>query len=205
MNTEAHAENFELLVAPPSTWALRAWLVLKLANCPFTTNAISHDTLMDKAAMSTYSDTGLVPVLKRGNLIIHDSLAIAEFVNELFPQQKLYPADQAQRAQARSLVAELHSGFSAIRTQMPFFIGEPKTASIDGSAQHQLERLQQCWTQAQAPFYFVEAGIVDAFYAVMAARLFRYQIHFKGCAGDYQRRLLDWPLLQEGLQSQTQW
>jgi glutathione S-transferase len=205
MNNNVNNSGFELIVAPPSTWALRAWLVLKLTGTNFKTAPVSHETLLDKVSMAAYSDTGLVPVLNHGGHKIHDSLAIAEYLHELFPDAELYPKDQHLRAHARSLVAELHSGFTAIRTQLPFFIGEPKQGETNEAVQRELKRLANCWAGAALPYYFDKPGIVDAFYGVMAARLYRYQIKLGGPAGAYRQSLLDWDLLQKGLEDQTRW
>ncbi len=197
--------EFELVVAPPSTWALRAWLTLKLCGVPFHLQNVSHDFLLDKPRMLQLSDTGLVPVLIHNGLKIHDSLAIAEYLHELFPNKQLYPGNRHLRAQARSLVAELHSGFTALRTQLPFFIGEPKSGLVDANGKNELRRLSECWANATLPFYFAEPGVVDAFYAVMAARLYRYQITVEASAEPYFQSLLRWNLLQEGLADQAGW
>ena len=205
MSTPPRTPGLELIVAPPSTWALRAWLILKLSGEPFKTTAITREVLLDKVKMAAYSDTGLVPVLNHNGHRIHDSLAIAEYLHEMFPHTGLYPEDQILRAQARALVAELHAGFQSIREQLPFFIGEPKSAPKDIAIEQDLQRLSQCWAAARLPYYFDKPGIIDAFYAVMAARLYRYQIKLDGPAGAYRQSLLDWPLLQEGLNDQRQW
>lgn len=203
MSTQS--DQLELIVAPPSTWALRAWLVLKLASANFKTVPVSRDILLDKVAMAKYSDTGLVPVLNDRHLRIHDSLAIAEYCHELFPAAELYPRDQQIRAQARSLTAEVHSGFVQTRTLLPFFIGEPKPYTPAPDIASELQRLENCWANAQDAFYFGKPGIIDAFYGVMAARLVRYGIQLEGEAGRYQATLWNWDLLQEGLADQARW
>lgn len=195
---------YELVVAKPSTWSLRAWLALKLAGLDFKTKSVSQQVLYDKTKMHSFSATGLVPILHGDNLSIHDSLAIAEFANELKPDKNLWPNDFNQRAEARSLVAEIHSGFVEIRTHLPFFIGERKHYQLY-SLTKELDRLSTIWSEAQRPFYFDQAGIIDGFYAVMAARLYAYKIELKGSAGEYQRSLIQWPLLKEGLAEMEGW
>ncbi len=197
-------QNFQLIVAKPSTWSLRAWLCLKLADISFATQSVSHQTLEDKVAMQAHSETGLVPALNTDDFSLHDSLAIAELANELKPEAMLWPNEQILRARARALVCEMHSGFSEIRTQLPFFLGERKRYQLF-SVKNELKRLENIWAQAQGNFYYSQAGIIDAFYAVMAARLYAYQIDLNGKAGDYQQSLLAWPLLQEGLATMETW
>lgn len=137
---------------------------------------------------------------------VHDSLAIAEYIHELCPDRQLYPASQAERALARSLCAELHAGFRQIRTLLPFFLGAPTRSEPPVEAVGELARLQEVWSQARGSFYFVEAGIVDAFYAVMAYRLASYGILLPDQAGAYQQVLLSWPLWQEILlKARLQW
>ena len=205
MNINNTLADYELIVSSPSTWALRAWICLKLCGVEFITTSVSRDVLTDKTLMADYSDTGLVPVLNHGGLKVHDSLSIAEFVAEQFPTAHLYPADINKRAQARSLVAEVHSGFGCIRTELPFFIGAPRPTITSAAVVAELKRLSVCWDNATLPFYFDAPGIVDAFYSVMAARLHRYQVPLKSGAKNYQQSLLDWPLLQEGLAAQLEW
>ncbi|MGL4892271.1 MAG: glutathione S-transferase, partial [Aeromonas veronii] len=119
---------------------------------------------------------------------------------------QLYPVSLAERALARSLCAELHAGFRQIRSLLPFFLGAPTRIDPPVEAVGELARLQEIWSQARGPFYFGEAGIVDAFYAVMAYRLASYGILLPGQAGVYQQALLSWPLWQETLlKARLQW
>ena len=147
-----------------------------------------------------------MPWLDDGELRIHDSLAIAEYIHECCPERHLYPVDKAERALARSLCAELHAGFRQIRTLLPFFLGAPTQSEPPVEVIDELARLQTLWSQARGPFYFDEASILDAFYAVMAYRLASYGISLPGQAGAYQQALLAWPLWQETLlRARLQW
>ena len=156
--------------------------------------------------MKRTAPAGLVPWLDDGELRIHDSLAIAEYLHELCPARHLYPTDRAERAKARSLCAELHAGFGQIRSRLPFFLGAPTQSEPPVETIGELARLQTIWSQARGRFYFEEAGILDAFYAVMAYRLASYGISLPGQAGAYQQALLAWPLWQETLvKARLQW
>src|SRR4051812_15119443 len=100
-----------------SSWSIRAHLVLARSGLPFREELVLLDQPDTAAQLAKLSPTGRVPVLRDGELVIPDSLAIAEYVAELAPQARLWPADRALRAQARAAAAEMHSGFSALRTE----------------------------------------------------------------------------------------
>ena len=194
----------QLVVGDLSTWSLRAWLCLKLAGIRFDEIVIQMDAADYKAQILVYSDTGLVPVFIQGDQKIQDSLAIAEFANEQ-STGSLLPEDAGQRALARSLMAELHSGFMALRSQCPFGL-QPMVEHYDSElVADDVARLQHLWSNAASPYYFSHPGMVDAFYAVMAGRLALYDIWLTGDAGRYQKSLLAWQLYQDGMTAMASW
>ncbi|WP_429166035.1 glutathione S-transferase N-terminal domain-containing protein [Aeromonas rivipollensis] len=195
-----------LTVGTGSTWAMRASLVLAMSGLEWQEQVFDLEDTKALARLKRTAPAGLVPWLDDGELRIHDSLAIAEYLHELCPARHLYPVDRAERALARSLCAELHSGFGQIRSRLPFFLGAPTQSEPPVETLGELARLQTLWSQARGPFYFEEAGILDAFYAVMAYRLASYGIGLPGQAGVYQQALLAWPLWQETLvKARLQW
>ena len=195
-----------LTVGTGSTWAMRAALVLGLSGLEWQEQVFDLKDAKALQRLKRVAPAGLVPWLDDGELRIHDSLAIAEYLHERCPARRLYPADRAERALARSLCAELHSGFGQIRSRLPFFLGEHTSGEPPVETIDELARLQALWSQARGPFYFGEAGIIDAFYAVMAYRLASYGIQLPGQAGVYQQSLLDWPLWQAQLvKARLQW
>ena len=195
-----------LTVGTGSTWAMRAALVLTMSGLEWQEQVFDLEDAKALQRLKRVSPTGLVPWLDDGELRIHDSLAIAEYLHELCPERRLYPQDRAQRALARSLCAELHSGFGQIRSRLPFFLGAPTQCEPPVETIGELARLQTLWAQARGAFYFEEAGIIDAFYAVMAYRLASYGIQLPGQAGAYQQALLAWPLWQAQLvKARLQW
>ena len=99
-----------------STWSFRPWLVLKQAEIPFEEELISFNAPDFKARVLPISPSGRVPALVDGNLVVWDSLAIVEYLAEKFPDRRLWPADPGRRAVARSLCAEMHSGFQLLRS-----------------------------------------------------------------------------------------
>ena len=184
-----------LISGTDSTWSLRAWLCARVAG--FEPNVIRIDlTASDyKRQILMYSPAGLVPVLIHEDNVIHDSLAIAEYLNEL-SDGKLYPQNRSDRALARSLCAEMHSGFPHIRETCPFTQEEvgPLTEP-DEMTSSELGRLSEIFASAHLPFMLSAPSAVDAFYAVMARRLTHYGVMLEGKAGEYQRSLDDWSLL----------
>ncbi|WP_421174426.1 glutathione S-transferase N-terminal domain-containing protein [Aeromonas enteropelogenes] len=195
-----------LTVGTGSTWAMRAALVLAMSGLEWQVLVFDLDDAAALARLKRQAPAGLVPWLDHDGVRVHDSLAIAEYIHELCPDRQLYPPSLAERALARSLCAELHAGFRQIRTLLPFFLGAPTRVDPPVEAIGELARLQEIWGQARGPFYFGEAGIIDAFYAVMAYRLASYGIQLPGLAGEYQKALLAWPLWQETLvKARLQW
>ncbi|WP_429048027.1 glutathione S-transferase N-terminal domain-containing protein [Aeromonas hydrophila] len=195
-----------LTVGTGSTWAMRAALVLAMSGLEWQEQVFDLEDAKELQRLKRLAPAGLVPWLDHDGVRVHDSLAIAEYLHELCPARRLYPEARAERALARSLCAELHAGFRQIRTLQPFFLGAPTRSEPPVEAIGELARLQTIWSQARGPFYFGEAGILDAFYAVMAYRLASYGIQLPGQAGAYQQALLAWPLWQQTLvKARLQW
>ncbi len=195
-----------LTVGTGSTWAMRAALVLAMSGLEWQEQVFDLEDAKELQRLKRLAPAGLVPWLDHDGVRVHDSLAIAEFLHELCPARRLYPEARAERALARSLCAELHAGFRQIRTLLPFFLDAPTRSEPPVEAIGELARLQTIWPQARGPFYFGEAGILDAFYAVMAYRLASYGIQLPGQAGAYQQALLAWPLWQQTLvKARLQW
>ena len=188
----------KLVVGTASTWSMRAWICLKLADVDFDEFVIDLATESYPKQLQQHSLSKLVPVLQLANLQIHDSLAIAEYINEL-ADYPLYPNDINERAIGRSLAAELHSGFSTLRNECPFSFDKVIATVISPAIATEVARLECIWSEAKGEFYFEQAGIVDAFYSVLAYRLASYGITLEGRAGQYQQRLLQWPLFKQAI------
>ena len=122
-----------------------------------------------------------MPVLRHGDLVIHDSLAICEYVAELFPDAQLWPRDQAARALARALAAEMHSGFAALRRDMPMDLrggkaGQGHTPAALADAATIMARWRAALGRSGGPFLFGGFGIVDAMFAPVVTRLSTYGV-----------------------------
>lgn len=193
-----------LICGTESTWSLRAWMCAHLVGVSFEEQVIPLGAAGYKAELLKHSDTGLVPVLDTGEYKIHDSLAICEYLNEI-SGGALLPARLEDRARARSLCAELHAGFPAIRTQCPFSSRTSGVLPESDNIAAELKRLEDIFTGARLPYMFDKAGMVDAFYAIMAYRLQSYDVLLAGKAGEYQRSLLDWDLLKAAVARAIGW
>ncbi|MFG0886136.1 glutathione S-transferase [Vibrio sp. CJQ_6] len=195
----------EMLVGTGSTWSLRAWMCSRLAKVELDVSVVDLSGSDYKKQLSVQSPSGLVPALTVDGTVIHDSLAIAEYFNEL-ADGALYPRDALQRAVARSLCAEMHSGFMALRRLCPFSLEpvEPLTEPTP-ELEADIARATAVFVQAQLPFMFEEAGVVDTFYAVLAFRLQSYGVALEGKAGEYQQSLLEWPLTKDAVVEALRW
>lgn len=200
----------KLIVGTESTWSLRVWICLQLANIKVTEEVIDLSSVDYKAKILEHSPTGLVPAFIDGNIEIYDSLAITEYINES-ADGCLYPINVKQRALARSLCAEMHSGFINLREQFSFTLQgiaqnlAAQNPVLSDDIKKELNRIEAIFESATLPFMFERAGAVDAFYAILAFRLKSYGIMLKGKAGEYQQSLLDWQLLNKAIYQAQRW
>lgn len=186
-----------------STWSLRPWLVLKRTGAGFTETLVPlREVETSTTEILKHSPSGLVPVLKDGDLTIWDSLAICEYLAERFPDAKLWPAAPADRALARAATAEMHSGFGSLRGECPMDLSLMTKADLSEPTQVNVRRLVALWSslleRSGGPFLFGEWGIVDAFFTPVATRFRSYGILLDdygdtGQAGRYVDRLLQTP------------
>lgn len=185
-----------------STWSLRPWLALRKAGAQFT------ETLVDlrqgeatQGQIAPHSPFGQVPVLKDGDLLIWDSLAICEYVAERFPGARLWPEDPAARAQARAACALMHSGFSALRSACPMALDQaPSGIEVTEALAADLQRLATLWDlmldRHGGPFLAGSWSIADAFFTPVASRLRTYELALTDFGGGpdadaYGARLLE--------------
>jgi len=195
----------ELVVGTDSTWSLRVWICLQIVNVKATDVVIDLADADYKSKILQHSPTGLVPAFIDGNIEIHDSLAITEYLNE-GAQGALYPDSVKQRAFARSLCAEMHSGFMGLRQQFPFTLkADSKNPPLSDQVKQEIARIESIFESAELPYMFEFAGAVDAFYAILAFRLKNYGISLKGKAGEYQHSLLKWDLLKQAIVRAQEW
>lgn len=171
-----------------SSWSMRPWVLLRQAGIPFEEVLARFDSFDAdshfKATIAGISPTGKVPVLVDGNLAIWDTLAIAEYLAETYPEKHLWPQDKTARARARSVCAEMHSGFTALRGACPMNIEAhlPEVGALiwrdKPAVRADVQRLVDMWTglleQHGGPMLFGAFTIADAFYAPVCMRLHSY-------------------------------
>ncbi len=195
-----------------STWSLRPWLVLRQAGVPFTETlvrlrALSSPTTGDAAAAAG-SPSRLVPALKDGDLVIWDSLAICEYLAERFPQAALWPIDPVSRAAGRSAVAEMHSGFAALRQECPMDLSQTSSVTLSPDAEENLHRIGQLWGELLSrfggPFLLGHWSIADAYYTPVATRIRGYDLKVDGVTRDYVDRLLTMPAFMQWQREATE-
>ncbi|WP_343698667.1 glutathione S-transferase family protein [Caulobacter sp.] len=182
-----------------STWSLRPWLALKRAGIPFTEILVTlRQGEATSAEIGKISPSKLAPALKDGDLVVWDSLAICEYLAEKYPEAKLWPADPALRALARSAAAEMHSGFQALRGECPMALDEaPRKLELSEGTQKDVRKIVERWEQLLArsggPFLLGEWSITDAFFTPVASRFRTYGVDLSGDAKAYAERLLTTP------------
>lgn len=187
-----------------SSWSLRPWLLLKQAGIPFREQYIPIRSEAWQSRILDLSPSGKVPALIHGDVRAWDSLAICEYLAERFPENQLWPAAITARAEARSVSAEMHSGFQALRQNMFMNIRRRMpTRGRTPEALADIDRIVAIWNDCRArhgsggPFLFGAFSIADAMYAPIALRFETYAVQTKGAAGDYAQTLLALPALQE--------
>ncbi|MDP1626326.1 glutathione S-transferase family protein [Parvibaculum sp.] len=190
------APEFELVIGDKnwSSWSLRPWLLMRQAGIPFQETSIRLRSPDTKSQILVHSPTGFVPALKWRGVVIGDSLAICETIADLFPGKKLWPKDALARALARSACSEMHSGFQAIRRDMPMAVlerhnGEGHTEEALASARRVIElwralrgRFGRQATEDQG-FLFGHFTVADAMFAPVVTRFETYGVNL-GALGD---------------------
>ncbi|ROL63139.1 glutathione S-transferase [Pseudomonas chlororaphis] len=189
-----------------SSWSLRPWLALRAADVAFETLLIKLDEPDTRANILRHCPTGKVPALRLDDLLIHDSLAICEYVAETWPDAGLWPADARLKALARSACAEMHSGFVPLRSQLSFGVGTGESAGpLNDDTQADIQRIFALWRQlltlsGSEQFLCGTFGVVDAMFAPVVLRLRRYGVAVPTELAGYVQQVLEYPPLQQWLQ-----
>jgi glutathione S-transferase len=190
-----------------SSWSMRPWVLMKQAGIAFDEVTIPFDGMEAdspfRIELAKISPAGRVPVLVDEGLAIWDTLAIAEYVAEKFPAVQLWPVDQRVRARARSVVAEMHSGFGAMRGAFGMNIEASlpeigaKVLREQAPVRADVARVVQMWTellaQSGGPLLFGRFSVADAFYAPVVMRFLTYGVPVPGPIAAYMDRVLALP------------
>jgi glutathione S-transferase len=187
-----------------SSWSLRPYLVLAHAQAEFHTETIVLDREDSKQHMLRVNPAGKVPVLHHDDVVIWDSLAICEYVAELFPAAELWPRDRTARARARSLAAEMHSGFVALRRDMPMDVCASKPGvGHTPEALADARRVMAIWREGLAasggPYLFGTFSIADAMFAPVTTRFATYGVELDATARAYVDTIAALPAMRTWL------
>jgi glutathione S-transferase len=188
-----------------SSWSMRPWLALRANNIAFDEVFIPLYTgAADKQRILSFTHSGKVPALIDGDVTIWDSLAIIEYAAEKFPEARLWPENRAHRAHARSISAEMHSGFAALRNECGMNLHRPVGAiALSDQAHADIARIEQIWLECRArhgasgPFLFGAFGGADAMFAPVVHRFRTYAIPVAAEAKAYMETMLSLPAFQE--------
>ncbi|MGK9165498.1 glutathione S-transferase family protein [Inquilinus limosus] len=191
-----------------SSWSLRPWLALVHHGVPFEEILIPLYREGSKEAILRHSPSGKVPALIDGGTTVWDSLAILEYLAERFPERDLWPRDPARRALARSISAEMHSGFASLRSELPMDLAPPDLGrSRSDATEADIARVSTIWRQcraaagAQGPFLFGAFGAADCMYAPVVLRLDRYRVPLDPACRAYADAILDLPAMRRWVEA----
>ena len=193
-----------------SSWSMRPWVLLTQAGIPFGEKMVRFDsfdaTSQFKSVVAAINPVGKVPVLVDDGFAVWDTLAIAEYLAERFPETRLWPADPKARARARSVCAEMHSGFGSLRNHCPMNIEAslPEVGRIvwrdQAGVRADIARLEAMWTGLLAehggPLLFGDFGVADAYFAPVCSRIRTYALPVSPVVQAYVDRVLALPALQ---------
>lgn len=188
-----------------SSWSMRPWLVLRANDISFEEVLISlYSGEADKQRILDFSRSGKVPILVDGNVTVWDSLAIIEHIAERFPEKRLWPEHPAQRAHARSVSAEMHSGFAALRNECGMNLHRPVRAiELSADAQANIARVEEIWRECRerhgqsGPFLFGAFGAADAMFAPVVHRFRTYAIAVTEETQRYMDAMISLPAFAE--------
>src|ERR1700726_449787 len=188
-----------------SSWSMRPWLALRASNIAFDEVFIPLYTgAADKQRILSFTHSGKVPALIDGDVTIWDSLAIIEYAAEKFPEANLWPKDRARRAHARSISAEMHAGFAALRNECGMNLHRPVgTIALSEQARADIARVEQIWTECRqrhgqaGPFLFGAFGGADAMFAPVVHRFRTYAIEVTPEARHYMDAMMSLPAFRE--------
>lgn len=187
-----------------SSWSFRPWIALKQKQIPFMETLVPFDFKNGNPDFAAFSPSHKVPVLKDGELTVWDSLAILEYVAECHPDTGLWPADRSERARARAISAEMHSGFAALRGACPMNMRRPAgRLEVSDAVKADVTRIVGIWTEcldrSGGPFLFGDFTIADAMYAPVVSRFASYGLSSDPVVERYHAAMTKTPAWQSWL------
>jgi len=185
-----------------SSWCLRGWLLCKLAGLEFREQVVSLDDPSARAELLLLSPSFLVPSLTHDGVRVWDTLAMAEYLAEAFPEAALLPAERAARAHCRAICGEMHSGFYNLRSALPMNLKAHHPGfKVWAGAQADIERVTAIWRECLGayggPYLFGKLSMADAMYAPVCTRFLTYDVKLDPDSAAYCRTIMQWPAMQQ--------
>ena len=181
-----------------SSWSLRGWLLCRMAGLKFVEEVVPVNDPTNRAELLLLSPSILVPCLTHRGIRIWDTLAIAEYLNEVRPKAGLLPADRAARARCRSICGEMHSGFTNLRSALPMNLkAHHRGFKVWAGAQADIDRITTIWRECFAvyhgPYLFGQLTMADAMYAPVVTRFLTYDVKLDADCAGYRDRITALP------------
>lgn len=186
-----------------SSWSLRGYLLARMSGLTFEEKVVDPEDPVNRAELLMQASSIRAPKLLHDDIALWDTLAIAEYLNEEFPQAGMWPADRAARARCRSISGEMHSGFSALRAALPMNLRLFRPGfAIWSAVQADIDRITEIWVeclkQSKGPWLFGQAPTVaDAMYAPVATRFRTYDVKVDPISELWCAHVLAWPAMRE--------
>jgi glutathione S-transferase len=187
-----------------SSWSLRAWLVLKHFNIPFDEDMVLLNGDGWRENLRKKSPSGKVPVLVDGDVVVPETIAIIEYLNDKYPAKGIWPSNRVERALARAAAAEMHGGFNAIRNEAPMNLRASHPGKVDPDlVAADLKRIERLWgeliSRSGGPYLFGSFTAADAMFAPVATRIRTYELPVTDLAMEYVEAIYALPAFQEWL------
>jgi glutathione S-transferase len=189
------------------SWSLRGWLLCKMASLDFDEVVVSSDDPSTRAELLLLSPSFLVPCLTHNDVKIWDTLAIAEYLNEIKPEAGLIPKDRAARARCRSISGEMHSGFVNLRSALPMnlkarYAGYRVFAGAFPDIQRICSIWRECIAEWKGPYLFGQTlCMADAMFAPVCTRFITYDVKLDGACAAYRDAIITMPYMQEWIEA----
>ncbi len=193
-----------------SSWSLRGWLLTKMSGLPFQEKVVSLDDPAAREELLLRSSSILVPCLIHKGISVWDTLAIAEYLNELRPEAQMLPAERVARALCRSISGEMHSGFSALRSALPMNLrARKKNFAVWSAARADIDFIVEIWRGCLStyggPFLFGNTvTIADAMYAPVVTRFLTYDVKLDRACSAYAERIMALPDMIEWIEASAE-
>ncbi|WP_342363035.1 glutathione S-transferase family protein [Terrarubrum flagellatum] len=189
-----------------SSWSLRGWLLCRMAGLEFDEKVMSSDDPSTRAELLLLSPSFLTPCLEHDGLKIWDTLAIAEYLQEVKPLAGLFPGDRAARTLCRSISGEMHSGFANMRSALPMNLKAHYPGfKVWQGAQADIDRIVTIWRDALGksggPFLFGQPSVADAMYAPVCSRFTTYDVALDPACSAYCRTIISWAPMAEWIEA----